>query len=342
MPKLNRFADTVFFIRGLTDPNGMAVGPAVAVADLLDSFNGTIPAAVDAAMSQGRRGTELTRKYRRAMILILCVLNNTLPSQAKQAVDMIPDSNLHASLVTMLRDVQTIYGRRVLTPLVDQLKANPLQFLTNHRIKIGRGAMTTSGPALYDFSWDALNRLYYLEPANPHQQYVHTKVQGFNIHVQKYSDVKDELHNIQGAVVTGDLALTTQLSGCTVIYKVNGGTLTVAHVQPDAQVKNHVPRDLAQYAGAPVGVLQTLRFARDANLGGAQGTLGFFGMVSSPAETNMRLVGQRNVRVHGYSDQLGNAYFLGVKSGGTWQLFAQQNNPRIPNGGVTKVMQLYP
>jgi hypothetical protein len=181
-----------------------------------------------------------------------------------------------------------------------------------------------------------------MEPPNPIHHYVHAKVQGYNIHVQKYSDVKDELHNINGASVTGDLALTTQLSGCTVIYKVAGSTLTVAHILPDAQVKRHLPQDLTQHAALAVGVVQTLRMARDANLGGAPGTLGIFGMVSNPGETGLRMLGARSVRAHGYTDQLGNAYFLGVKVSGSWQLFAQQNNPHLPMGGVTNLMQLYP
>ena len=82
MPKDNRFADTVAFIRTLTGPGNLPVLTAPAVADLLDSFQGAIPPIVDNAMSQGRQGTELTRKYRRAMTLVLCVVNNTLATQA--------------------------------------------------------------------------------------------------------------------------------------------------------------------------------------------------------------------------------------------------------------------
>jgi hypothetical protein len=342
MPKNNRFADTVLFIRTLAGPGNVPVNGANAVADLLDSFAGAIPPAVDAAMSQGRAGTETTRKYRRAMILILCVLNNTSTDQAQQAVAAIADLALHNALVQMLRDVRVIHGGRTLRPIADQLLANPLTFLTNTRIKLGRGNMTTSGPTNYDFSWDPHGRLYFLEPPNPVHHFVHASVPGFNIHVQKYTAVKDELHDITGAQVAGDLALTTQLSGCTVVYKVAGATLTVAHINPDAECRKHLPQDLAQHAALPLGVLQTLRLVRDGNLGGGGGTLGLFGMVSNPGDTGLRLLGARNVRTHGYTDQLGNAYFLGVKSGGNWQLFAQQNNPGAPTGGVSKIMQLWP
>jgi len=146
--------------------------------------------------------------------------------------------------------------------------------------------MATSGAPPYDLSWDPHARLYFMEPPNPIHHYVHANVPGFNIHVQKYDDIKDSLHDIDGATVVGDLALTTQLSGCTVIYRVAGGSLTVAHINPDAEVRRFVPQDLAQHAAAPLGVLQTLRMARDGNLaGGGAGTLGTFGMVNGPAET---------------------------------------------------------
>ena len=277
------------------------------------------------------------------MILVLCVLNNTAAGTAQQAVSIIPEANLHAALVQMLKDVQVIYGGRTLRPIADQLLANPLLFLTNSRIKLGRGSMTTSGATPYDLSWDPHGRFYFMEPPNPVHNFVHAKVPGFNVHVQKYAAVKDSLHDIDGAAVTGNLALTTQLSGCTILYKVAGGNLTVAHINPDAEVKKLLPQDIAQYAAAPLGVVQTLRIARDGNLGGgAAGTLGIFGMVATPAETGLRALGARRVRSHGYTDQMGNAYFVGVKTGGAWQLFAQQNNPGQPNGGVTNVMQLYP
>lgn len=342
MPKNNRFADTVQFIRNLTGANNVPVLGASTVADLLDGYIGAIPPQVDLAMSQGRSGTELSRKYRRAMILILCVLNNTSTRDAKDAVGMISDAGLHAAAAQMIKDVLTIYGGRVLNPVANQLVGNPLAFLTANRIKLGRGAMVASGASQYDLSWDPHGRFYKLEPSDPMHNYVHAKINGFNIYVQNYSTVKDGLHDITGDLVAGDLAVTTQLSGCTVIYKVNGPNLTVAHIMPGAGVRQLVPQDLAQYAGSPLGVIQTMRMIRDGNLGRCNGTLGIYGMVSGPNETGLRMLGARRVRTHGYTDQLGNAYFIGVKVGGNWQLFGQQNNPGVPNGGVSNIMQLYP
>lgn len=71
-------------------------------------------------MSQGENGTKLFGKYRRAMILVLCVLNNTSARDAVNAVRSMPDANLYASLVQMIDDVLTICGRRIFTPVASQ------------------------------------------------------------------------------------------------------------------------------------------------------------------------------------------------------------------------------
>jgi hypothetical protein len=138
------------------------------------------------------------------------------------------------------------------------------------------------------------------------------------------------------------LALTTQLSSCTVIYKVAGANLTVAHINPEKAYTNRfLPQDLANMANDPPGVVQTYRIARDGNLAGA-GTLGIFGMLKDGADTSLQYLGARRVRTHGYTAALGNAYFIGVKVAGSWQLFGQQNNPGQGNAGVSNIMQLWP
>jgi hypothetical protein len=274
---------------------------------------------------------------------MLCVIKNTSIANAKAAVGLVTDANLHAALGQMLRETAVNYGGRVFNPLADQLLANPLAFLTNNRIKLGRGQMVNSGPTDYELSYQPNQNLYLMEPPNILHHYVHTNVPGFNVHVQMYTAVKDELHDITGVAVAGNLAVTTQLSGCTVIYRVNGGNLTVAHIQPEAAVSHMLPQDLAQFNGSPSGVLLFKRMVRDGNLGGGgAGTLGIFGMVGSTAETGLQFLGTRRVRAHGYTDTWGNAYFLGVRVGGNWQIFAQQNNPGQPHAGVSNIMRLYP
>jgi len=346
MPKNARFADTLHFLHTVQKPTGGPVPYANAVADLLDGYRGAIPPVVDEAMSMGRAGTERTRQHRRAMVLILCVVNNTSTANARRAVAMMSDADLPAALEQMLRDVAVIHGGRTLGPVADRLRADPMGFLAHTRIKLGRGSMTTSGKADFDLSWDPHAKLYLMEPHNALHDYVHASVVGYNVHVQGYKDVAKGtgLAALAGAAVSEDLALTTQLSGCCVIYRVNGASLTVAHVQPDTEVRQGLPADLQAHAAAPLGVVLTHRMARDGNLaGGGGGTLGIFGMVGDVADTGLRQLGAGGrVRAHGYSDTLGNAYFLGVKSAGGWELFAQQNNPGHADAGVTKMMRLYP
>jgi hypothetical protein len=64
------------------------------------------------------------------------VLNNTSTLDASRAVRIIPDTNLPSALAQMLKDVEVMYGRRP-SPLINQLLADPLGFLTNNRIKLG-------------------------------------------------------------------------------------------------------------------------------------------------------------------------------------------------------------
>lgn len=229
--------------------------------------------------------------------------------------------------------------------VTNELRTSPTAFLTNNRIKIGRAAMTTSGATPYEVTWSAREKFYYLQPTGgPTPFHLSGRFSGFNIHVQSYSSIANTIGAINGAVVTGDLALTTQLSGCTVLYSVNGGSLVVAHVQPDASVRTGLPHDLAGNAGDPLGVILALRIARDGGLGNALGggTFGIFGMVNDPGEVGLRLVGARNVRMHGYCGALGNGYFIGVKKNGNWKLYSQQNNPGRPADGVSKLQRLNP
>ncbi|KAB7762109.1 hypothetical protein CKY51_22040 [Xanthomonas maliensis] len=291
----------------------------------------------------GEGGDKQERKYRRALILIYSVLCNIAVQRARQEAMQAPSSQLHARLLLVVKAALAVKGATTLRPIATQLISNPALFLVNQRIKTSAGMMTASGPTQYDLYFDGHYNLYTLEPSHPTQAHVHSKVDGYNIHVQSYSSVKDQLHAIDGSTVTGNLAVTTQLSGCAVIYRVNGGSLTMAHIRPDDKVRHLLPQDLAQYAGSPSGVALTQRIVRDGNLAGAAaGTLGVFGMVAGTGSTALSLAGARRVRTHGYTDQWGNAYFIGVKVNGNWQLFGQQNNPRNANDGVSNMMQLYP
>jgi len=198
----------------------------------------------------------------------------------------------------MLKDVQVIYGGRTLGPIADQLRANRSGSSRTTGSSWGAAAWRRRGPRRMTLSWDPHARLYFMEPPNPIHHYVHANVPGIQHSTcRSNADIKDSLHDIDGATVVGDLALTTQLSGCTVIYRVAGGSLTVAHINPDAEVRRFVPQDLAQRRPRPSACCRRCAWPATATVaGGGAGTLGTFGWSHGPAETGLRMLGARRVR----------------------------------------------
>ncbi len=344
MPKQGRVADTIQFIKGLN-----VVGPGQDLGNPIGEWleELTISPAVDQAMSQGTAGTEQTRKYRRAMTLILCALNNVPPTRAQQMVAQYSDANLPTALGTMFADVQRVAAPLRLNPQLTQLQLQPATFLAANRIKIGKGTATTSGTMAFEFSWDSRSGFYLMEPPVAWHHYLHVTFQGFNIAVTTFRNIAGNLAQIPAAVVQGsNMGLTTQLSGCTIFYSVTGGHLRVTHIWPEHPdvVRANLPGALTAQAALPVGALLALRIAHEGSFAAPLigGTEGIFGMVADPADVGLRTVGPNNIRMHGYSDTLGNAYFIAVQIGGNWHLFGQQNDPRNPQGGVSNFQQLYP
>jgi hypothetical protein len=158
LPKEGRIGDTIQFIRNAVVVGGQDWGNPIA--DLLQEI--PISAAVDQAMSQGTTGTELTRKYRRALTLILCALNNVPPARAQQMVAQYSYQNLPTALGTMFSDVQRVCMPQRLNPPLQQLLAAPAVFLAANRIKTGRGSLTTSTPTCcggyFDRRWLPVER----------------------------------------------------------------------------------------------------------------------------------------------------------------------------------------
>jgi len=343
MPKHGRIADTLMFIRGVVNP-ALPTRLLEEVAMWIEAAN--VSPAVDQAMSQGTSGTETTRRYRRAMILILCVIGNVRTASAQQLVAQYKDQELPAKFVTMVNDVKAGPARARLNPKLQLLMAAPANFLAHNRIKTGRGRMTVSGNATYEFSWDDRNNFYLMQPPGTGSTILHITFPGYNIAVTKFTDVENNPGQIPGSDVAGSAGLTTQLSGCTILYSVNAGNLVVAHVWPDkaARVRNNVPNALNGRLNIPAGALLAERIAHQGALSNpvGGGTTGIFGMVENVNDTGLRNFGPHAIRMHGYHDTLGNAYFIAIKVGGNWQLFGQQNNPGLPNGGVTNFQQLYP
>jgi hypothetical protein len=343
MAKQGRMAEVLVFLRTAPVTPTSAEHFRLPVSEWLDEV--PISAAVEQGMSQGKAGTETTRKYREAMILILCGLNQIPIARARQAVAQYQDTALPAALGTMLADVNKICIPKLLNPPLQQLSTGPAAFLANNRIKTGNGVMTTSDNSQYEFSWDWSYRYYLMEPPVAFHHNMHIKFPGYNIAVTKFSGIANPAH-IDGALVQGNMGLTTQLSGCSILYSVNGAHLVVAHVWPNeaGPVRANLPPALATQAGLPPGVVLALRLAHQGDLSNpvAGGTFGIYGQVEDAAHTGQRLVGPRNIRTHGYVDTAGNAYFIAVQVAGSWQLFGQQNHPGKPAEGVSALQQIYP
>jgi hypothetical protein len=343
MAKTGRIAEILVFIRTAPVTPASSENFRQPVSEWLDDV--PISAAVEQGMSQGKAGTETTRKYREAMILILCGLNQVPIARAQQAVAQYKDPALPGALGTMLADVNKISIPRLLNPALQQLMTAPATFLANHRIKTGNGAMTTSDKSQYEFSWDWRSQYYLMEPPVAFHHNMHIQFPGYNIAVTKFSGIANPAH-VDGAAIQGNIGVTTQLSGCSILYSVNGANLVVAHVWPNeaGPVKANLPPALAGQAGLPAGVVLALRLAHQTDLRNAVagGTFGIFGMVNDATHTGLRTVGPRNIRMHGYVATAGNAYFIAVQVAGSWQLFGQQNNPNKPAEGVTAFQQIYP
>lgn len=335
-------ADTIFYLHTATIIPATADYLRTPVADWLEEviFNPAIEQALNQIPAAGGN----VHKSRRAMILILCGLNNVPLPMAKQAVAQYQDNQLSAALGKMLQDVERVTAPRRLLPASVSFLTNPSAFLAINRVRTSSGAMAGSGLTAFDLSWDPHSKMYIFEPpGNPATMHI-TVPNGFNLGTTKFAMIGN-LGQITGEVAQGSFVLTTQLSGCSIIYSVNAGNLVVAHVWPDAAVNTNVPLAVSQaVGGSPTGVILGMRMIHEGGLSNpvGGGTFGVFGMVDTIQEVGLRNLGPANVRMHGYTGTYGHAYFIAVLVNGNWQLFGHQNNLINPAGGVSHFQQLYP
>lgn len=349
MPKNARVDDTITFLETSMEPNLFNFQNTVAAR--LRELEDAVPPRVVDAMHMGTTGSELERKYRRALVLVMCMIHRSDAKQAQTFAKTVAGAQLNTHLVAILRQTLEVLGTRRHSDVFAALKDNPSTFLTNNRIKIGRGGVTTSTKTRYEFSWDARQRFYLFEPPVQFHYFVNLPFYGYNVHVQKYGEI-DDITKIPAATIEGDICLTTQLSGCTVLYRVSGSKLQVAHVNPPSASDGlGLSNTQNPNTGKAIGVQQAAAFAKHGNLAGDGGNIGLFGMVESVEDCAFRLQGGRTVkdngtdaamRVHGYCGDLGNAYFIAVCKAGRWEIFGQQNNPGRPNEGVSRLTRLYP
>lgn len=322
-----RISDTIAFIRTAAVPPMHNAKRAI-VADMLRDREaaGLIPNTASPAMSQGSntaiRGRDTvveSRHYRRAIILIRMALENSDRSIAPPATANIPDANLPAALGLYLDSITTTITE--LTLKLAQLQANPIAFLAAHAFNmVGAPA---SGVMPYGFIFDPLEKKYHLTPIAKVGNLPCVEIDVFQLHVQPYASLATTARpnppggqslNVAGTVVHGaNLMVTTQLTGCAIVYYHNIGNLVAAHVQPTGILAETACTNLR-----------------------ADGTL-----TNAPGNAKTAVFGPQNpkgVDVNNYQKAGGYNYCIGVRIGGTWGLYAQQRAPGA--GGNTQSWQI--
>ncbi len=313
-----RIADTIAFIRTAAVPPANTIMRDT-VADMLRDRDqaGLIGTMVAPAMSQGsnyavigREAVQETRHYRRAIILIRMVLQNSDRSVAPRETAALLDANLPQVLGTYLAQVLTTQAD--LQTKLALLKANPSQFLSQNAFNMVGEA--TSGVMHFSFFFDPLDGKYQLSLNTRANNFVLEPVDVFHLHVQSYASLAKTNRpvppggtslKVVGTVVHGaDLMVTTQLTGCSVVYHHNAALLVAAHVQPVGIV--------AESACA------SLR---------ADGTL-----TQAPGNAITGVFGPqvpKGVDPNNYQKAGAYNYCVGVRTGGTWHLYAQQRAPGV-------------
>lgn len=322
------------------------------LATMLDRVSDAVPPAVDQALRGLRGGGRDAVRRRRALTLIWCILRGARAADAAAAAKGIDAGRLEGVLDAEANTVMVQTGGPLFRPAIQSLLAQPEAFLRAHRVFTH--STDRSGSMLHDFTFLPHNAVYEIRPATAHHDGPYAVTRAHNVHVQMYAAVRADPTGIAGAAATEDLVVTTQLSGCAVLYRVAGSRLDVAHVRPDAAVAADLPPAFAGLAGASNGRKLTEILARGGSLAGEGGTLGLYGCVDAPAEMGFRVVGRHlpggadaAMRVHGYCRSTAGgvpmrAYFVAVRRAGTWSLFGQRNNPMDSAAGVESLTRIYP
>jgi hypothetical protein len=326
-----RIADTIAFIRNADVPSGRE-GDRAIVADMLRDREtaGTLPDTASPAMSQGhnfavfdRAGAKEFRNYRRAIILIRMVLQDTHATEAPSQTDRIADANLRQALGDRLREVCAT--RQDLIDKLHVIKTRPLDFLTNHNLQImgARG----SGGMPYDFVHDPSVGHYKLVPPDMVGHLVALRIdEVFHVPVVRYADLTKtpipggggQTIDVPGHPVTrGELMVTTQLTGCAIVYHHAAG-LVAAHVLPFGAIRAEAMctelRNSASLIGAPGNAVTGVFGAQPTRAGNVN---------------NYELMGGGTW-----------VFCLGVNFGGAWSLYAQQRPKAHAVGGARTAWQI--
>ena len=319
----DRITQTIAFIRVAAVP--LHGNLRERIADVIQSkYRPHIAMATSVAMSQGnyasifnRDAQRLNRKYRRAMILIRVTFLGQMAGPAAANVGAVADLNLPAGLDALLLQANQ-HEEQLLQNEITALRANPAVFLAAKKIQV------ETSPAS-----GTMNYIFYCNIQGQRFEFKRTTnivanevvINGFrvcyitisvhHVHVQGYNTVQANLGAIVGTAAAGgdSLMITTQLSGCSVVYQIQGADLVAAHIQPQGVVGG---------PGRGYNLAVTLRGAA----GLANPILG------GPA---IEVFGCQAVSA-GPQDYVPtrHTYWIGVKVGLNWQVHAQQHNIGLP------------
>jgi len=187
-----------------------------------------------------RSKTKPLRAYRRAIILLKCAIIHVHErdrwDQIIADVHKQKDEHLANMFGYDLCDALDIAGSdsSVVNPMVNELESNPLEFLTNNMVTIA--GKTESSDFPYGFYMRKGG--YQINPFDKNAE--HRKIQGINVPATLYASVVDTPDAITGtrSADYDDAAImfTTQFTGCTYCFSINGGSIVAAHIDPGGGV----------------------------------------------------------------------------------------------------------
>ncbi len=253
---------------------------------LLQSQSAQIPDNIGGNMSIGNSGTEDERSFRRALILTSCVLLNSDPAATQRTIKKTMAATPRTRLRKMADLIFATYPMNVLQPVSDALLADPQAFLDDNLIVLGGARASRALDIVMSYNID---RDTYDFSSTPNPSLMQMSVPGFFIGVDPYDNAYATIGNIASAPVAGNLAITTQLTGCNFLFRVNGPNLRAAHIQPGAAALDHVPERIeSTFVGPRVVNKKSLSmsgiFKERAVLSGAGGHMGMVGTVPNDGQ----------------------------------------------------------
>ena len=240
-----RLSETITFIGSATADT--YAGDRSAIVSALNDWKTTNAGAamsLSAKMSQegstNRPKSKPQRAYRRSIILLKCAIAK--PDKQNEWDEVVRIANLQkphtlpAQFANELADARDNLGSLAasVNPMINELQSNPLKFLQNNLVTIA-GKKDSNA---HDYGFYMTKGGYKIDPFdwNPG----HQKIRAINVPAILFSDVMDSLDQLQGTrsanVPDAAVMFTTQFTGCTYCFSVNGGSIVAAHIDPGGGV----------------------------------------------------------------------------------------------------------